>query len=146
MAFGGVTTCISAGKAADGFWKNRAQFAGLTLAGRVGAFAIAAADSGRLTTDQTPPANETAITPAAGAPVFGPGPGLWLAGDQLPVNVTILPSDDAALVGGANAASDVRCVAQAIAGSADLNLDFHNVGAGAFAGTIIVEWTPTIAH
>ena len=82
MAFGGAAVQNLVGQAARGV--NILEVTGLTLGANVGAFAIGAADSGRLTTDQTPPANET----AAGL-TFGPGEGNWTQDDVDAVTVVI---------------------------------------------------------
>jgi hypothetical protein len=82
MAFGGAAVQNPIGEGARG--RNILEITGLTLGAPAGAFNIANADSGRLTTDQTPPANETAV----GA-TFGPGEGAWTQDDVDAVTVVI---------------------------------------------------------
>ena len=147
MAFGGALTQRRQCAAARGPFINYIRLEGLTLAARVGAFDITAADSGRLSTDQAVIANQTAF----GAPfaysatrtvAFGRGEGLWLAGDNFGVVVVVHDPSDAAL-GMAAEGPHVHVSSVAIA-AGDLQINLHNRG-GIVTGAldISVWFVPT---
>jgi hypothetical protein len=123
MAFGGAL--VNNAPPTGETFVNRIVLTGVTLDARIGAPAIAAADTGRLTTDTTPPANETSI---AGLGLFGRREGNWRAGDQNRVRCVIHDLNDAAQ-GGAGETSLVYQAAIAIAAGGNLNVTLHNHGA-----------------
>ena len=131
MAFGGALTSTVIGPAAG---PNAVILAGNTLAANVGAFAIGAADSGRYTTDQTPPANETAIPGA-----FGPGEGAWTQADVDAVMVTI---DNAVVAANTRLGLAAKSL---VAGN--LNIDIHSLEVGIpGASTVTLQLLHTLVR
>jgi len=126
MAFGGavVNNFIQQNEAGTARGNNILEITGVTLGVVAGAYNIANADSGRLTTDSTPPANEDAISP-----LFGPGMGNWLQEDVDAVT---------ALVYNAVVAANVRVglVAKNLT-TGNLEVDIHSVEAGNPVGVTI---------
>lgn len=113
MAFAGTITTYNPGVsgARSGFCKIK----GATLAARIGAPDITAADTGQLTTG-TPVANQNQI------PVdFGRGAGNWVAGDEDNISLSINDPSSAAT------GSDVHWVSYAITGG-NLVITIHNKG------------------
>lgn len=122
MAFGGTITNPTQGAASTGAFSQYTLVEGATLAAFVGAPAIAAADTGELTT-AAPGANQNGISS-----VFGRGRGNWQAGDEKKVVITV-NDDNAATQGGAGQTSLVHVVAgspRVVAG--DLLVTLHNRG------------------
>ena len=128
-AFGGALTQRTIGRAARGNYINYRQLDGNTLIANAGAgaFAIATGDSGRYTTDQTPPANETAF--GATGTAWGQGEGNWLAGDEFSVMHTIDVAD-VAVIGMAVDHSAVSLVGKRVNGG-NFEIDLFNRGATA---------------
>lgn len=114
MAFGGVQANTLIGPTAGPLGLT---VSGITLAANIGAFAIAAADSGALTTDSTPPANTNAI-PAA----FGPGEGNWTQAD---VDAVMVFLDNAVVVANAR----IGLVSKVLT-AGNLVVNIHSLEAG----------------
>lgn len=131
MAFAG-TAAAGAAPTGRGVFAHFARITGLTIAARVGAFAIGAADSGRLTTDQTPAANHTAI-PAAAIAAGWPAEGAWPANAHNAILVTFEIAET-----GAGAVAPNLVGKRITAGN--LELDFHNASAVALgAGDLVIN-------
>lgn len=138
MAFAG-TAAAGVAPTGRGVLAHFARITGLTLAARAGVFDITAADSGRLTTDQTPAADTTAI-PAAAIATGWPTEGNWPANGQNTILVTFEIAEDGA--GGVAP----NLVAKRI-NAGNLELDFHNASAVALgAGDLVINilWLTTL--
>lgn len=119
MAFGGVATEFVPGSQGASAKPAYVRITGLTLAARVGAPSIAAADTGQFTTG-TPVANQNQLTVN-----FGRGAGNWVAGDENLVECIVnAPADDI------TAGSIAYVVAVGVV-AGNLVTTLHNRGAGA---------------
>lgn len=119
MAFGGVAVVVTPGDTSTTARYAYARITGLTLAARVGAPDITAADTGQFTTG-TPVANQNQA-PAQ----LGPGAGAWVAGQDGLVEIAVnAPADNI------TAGSIAYVVSTAIT-AANLVITVHNRGAGA---------------
>ncbi len=122
MAFGGAQANTLVGPAAGPLGVTAG---GLGLLANIGAFAIAAADSGALTTDNTAtPANHNTI-PAA----FGPGEGNWTQADVDSVLVILEHTD-------LNANCRVVLVSKVLT-AGNLVVNVHSVEAGIATGVSV---------
>jgi hypothetical protein len=128
MAFGGAL--VNNAPPTGETFVNRLVLTGVTLAARAGVPDITAADTGRLTTDTTPPANESSIVNLG---TFGPGEGNWIAGDQNRVRVVIHDLNALAQVAVTGATSRVYVSGRAVVAGGNLNVTIHNHGAQATA-------------
>jgi len=117
MAFGGVQTNFTPGEA-SGF-APISHIGGVTLAPRVGAPDITAADTGQFTT-AVPVVNQNGM-----AANFGRGRGNWIAGDELHVEV-IGPVCDPNSTSEVDTSS-VHFVSKAVVGG-NLQVTLHNKG------------------
>jgi hypothetical protein len=114
MAFGGAPTTTVLGP-------NKLNFKAATLAARAGAAAVAAADTGGLTTNTTTtPANYNTL-PAT----FGPGEGNWTQAD---VDAVVITS-----MNGSDQNSFVDYSKTLVAGNLDVVV--HSIGSAAVAAT-----------
>ena len=130
MAFGGTPAIASAGRNVD-------VITGWTLNARVGAPAIAAADTGQLTTAAAG-MNQTGLTAN-----LGPGRGNWVAADVNRVRVTVTDGNTAAQ----GMAGETSLLAYTVAiTAADLVVTLHNRGAQNMttAGRCVVEFIHSI--
>ena len=119
MAFGGaqVNTIIGPAVGPLGL-----EVTGLALSANVGAFAIAATDSGALTTDNTTTPANTNTIPAA----FGPGEGNWTQAD---VDAVIVTKDHADVNANSRVAWGTGIVGKTLVGG-NLVLNVHSAEAG----------------
>jgi len=125
MAFGGAATTVTPGDTSASARYPYARITGLTLAARVGAPDITAADTGQLTTG-TPVANQTQA-PAQ----FGRGAANWVAADANLVEAVInAPADNIT-------AGSICYVSEQTVTAGELVVTFHNRGAGASGATDI---------
>lgn len=114
MAFGGAPVTVALGS-------NKVNFQAATLAARAGAAAVANADTGGLTTDNTTtPANYNTL-PAN----FGPGEGNWTQADVDAVLITPM--------NGSDQNSFVDFTKTLVGGNLDVVV--HSIGSAAVAAT-----------
>jgi hypothetical protein len=125
MAFGGVNDLALLNENAGAGGRNICEGLTLTLAANVGAFAVAAADSGRLVSAAAG-ANETAL-PAT----FGPGRGNWTAADLQ--RLTVIPPTATGVT------AIVKNIAKTLLAGGNIQIDFHSEGAGAATTRLVLR-------